>query len=325
MNEEEIRWITNNLFVGNKLAAGEARLGPGRYFDLKSIKQPIIVFASMGDNITPPQQAFNWIADIYQSTEEIKANGQTIVGLIHEDIGHLGIFVSGKVAKKEHAQIVEVLKYIQQLPPGLYGMHIEEQHGADGEIDLRRDAARAQGRGPALAAEIRSRRREAVRGGGRAVRASRARVLAARAPVRARLTPEWFAKVARDFHPLRVKHWSVSDKNPWLWALPHAADLVKRQRVQRGDDNDLRQGRAACSPSAMSASLDLYRDLRDASSEAAVLRGLRQHAVAADGRRARGDPPQDALRPARPARRARRCSTKSTRAACPRRSCAPAC
>ena len=106
MNEEEIRWIVNNLFIGNKLSQGEARLGPGRYFDLKSIKQPIIVFASMGDNITPPQQAFNWISDIYSSTEEIKANGQTIVGLIHEDIGHLGIFVSGKVAKKEHTQIV---------------------------------------------------------------------------------------------------------------------------------------------------------------------------------------------------------------------------
>ncbi|MEO8755088.1 MAG: DUF3141 domain-containing protein, partial [Casimicrobiaceae bacterium] len=120
-NEEEIRWIVNNLFVGNKLSSGEARLGPGRYFDLKSIKQPIIVFASMGDNITPPQQAFNWIADVYSSSEEIKANGQTIVGLLHEDIGHLGIFVSGQVAKKEHAQIVEVLKYIQQLPPGLYG------------------------------------------------------------------------------------------------------------------------------------------------------------------------------------------------------------
>ena len=29
MNEEEIRWIVNNLFVGNKLTAGEARLGPG--------------------------------------------------------------------------------------------------------------------------------------------------------------------------------------------------------------------------------------------------------------------------------------------------------
>lgn len=57
----------------------------------------------MGDNITPPQQAFNWVADVYGSTEEIKARGQTIVGLLHEDIGHLGIFVSGRVAKKEHA------------------------------------------------------------------------------------------------------------------------------------------------------------------------------------------------------------------------------
>src|SRR5438876_12451272 len=125
MAGEALRYIVNNLFIGNKLTQGEARLGPGRYFDLKTIKQPIMVFASMGDNITPPQQAFNWIADVYSSTEEIKANGQTIIGLLHEDVGHLGIFVSGKVAKKEHAQIVEVLKYIQQLPPGLYGMDIE--------------------------------------------------------------------------------------------------------------------------------------------------------------------------------------------------------
>jgi pimeloyl-ACP methyl ester carboxylesterase len=135
MNEEEIRWIVNNLFIGNKLAQGEARLGPGRYFDLKAIKQPIIVFASMGDNITPPQQAFNWISDLYSSTEEIKANGQTIVGLIHKDVGHLGIFVSGTVAKKEHTQIVSVLKYIQALPPGLYGMEIDERIGADGDVE----------------------------------------------------------------------------------------------------------------------------------------------------------------------------------------------
>ena len=58
------------------------------------------------------------MADVYGSTEEIKARGQVIVGLMHEDIGHLGIFVSGKVAKKEHAQIVSVLKSIEALPPG---------------------------------------------------------------------------------------------------------------------------------------------------------------------------------------------------------------
>ena len=109
MNREEIEWITRNLFVGNKLWSGTKGTG-GKAFDLRDIKAPIILFASMGDNITPPQQAFNWVADVYGSTDEIKARGQVIVGLLHQDVGHLGIFVSGKVAKKEHAQIVSVLK-----------------------------------------------------------------------------------------------------------------------------------------------------------------------------------------------------------------------
>jgi hypothetical protein len=90
-----------------------------------------VLFASLGDNITPPQQAFNWVADVYGSTDEIKARGQVIVGLMHEDIGHLGIFVSGKVAKKEHAQIVSVLKSIEALPPGLYGMQIAQDGKGD--------------------------------------------------------------------------------------------------------------------------------------------------------------------------------------------------
>ena len=126
MNREEIEWITQNLFVGNKVWSGTVKAGPSGVFDLRQIKVPIVLFASLGDNITPPQQAFNWVADVYGSTEEIKARGQVIVGLMHEDIGHLGIFVSGKVAKKEHAQIVSVLKSIEALPPGLYGMQIAE-------------------------------------------------------------------------------------------------------------------------------------------------------------------------------------------------------
>ncbi len=105
LNREEIEWITQNLFVGNKLWTGGIRSNAGRYLDLREIRAPIILFASMGDNITPPEQAFNWVADIYGSTEEIKARGQVIVGLLHKDVGHLGIFVSGAVARKEHAQI----------------------------------------------------------------------------------------------------------------------------------------------------------------------------------------------------------------------------
>jgi len=81
-------------------------------------------------------------------------------------------------------------------------------------------------------------------------------------------TPDWFAKVARDLHPLRVQHWSVSDKNPWLWPLPHLAEAVKRQRQPRGDDNDGVKVEKFISE-FMSTSLDLYRELRDATCEAA--------------------------------------------------------
>ena len=135
MNREEIEWITRNLFVGNKVWSGTTAGPGGGAFDLRDIRLPIVLFASMGDNITPPQQAFNWVADVYGSTDEIKARGQVIVGLVHENIGHLGIFVSGKVAKKEHAQIVSVLKSVESLPPGLYGMAIHERKRPVGFVD----------------------------------------------------------------------------------------------------------------------------------------------------------------------------------------------
>src|SRR5512136_226563 len=129
MNEEEIRWIVDNLFVGNKLARGEVKAAPGTYLDLKAIRSPIVIFSSKGDNITPPQQALNWVADVYSSTAEIKAKGQVIVGLLQEDVGHLGIFVSGKVAQKEHTEIIEALDYIERLRPGLYVMELEVNSG----------------------------------------------------------------------------------------------------------------------------------------------------------------------------------------------------
>jgi pimeloyl-ACP methyl ester carboxylesterase len=268
MNEEEIRWIVNNLFIGNKLAQGEARLGPGRYFDLKAIKQPIIVFASMGDNITPPQQAFNWISDLYSSTEEIKANGQTIVGLIHKDVGHLGIFVSGTVAKKEHTQIVSVLKYIQALPPGLYGMEIDERIGADGNVEydvtLRErkleDLKRLQkfdrvDEKPFEAVAALSELNE------------RAYELLVRPLVREAM-PEWLGKVLREWHPLRVQRWWFSDRNPLLAGLPAMAAAARTYRRPRSADNLGRRAELLASE-YVNAALDLYRDLRDAASEAA--------------------------------------------------------
>ncbi len=268
MNREEIEWITQNLFVGNKLWTGETKMKGGKAFDLRDIKAPIILFASMGDNITPPQQAFNWVADVYGSTDEIKARGQVIVGLLHEDIGHLGIFVSGKVAKKEHAQIVSVLKSIEALTPGLYAMAIKEHVGRGGKTEyeveftersLEEVAARANRFG-----RVDEKPFEAVA----AISDfnQRAYELFMQPFVQA-TSNEFTAKLRRQFHPLRWQRWMLSDLNPWLgWVAP-AAEMVRAQRRPAEKDNAASKLEKVAS-AAISASLEYYRAMRDATSEA---------------------------------------------------------
>ena len=84
LNAEEIQFIVDELFVGNKLAAGEIQTSDGTAIDLRNIRSPIVVFCSKGDNITPPQQALGWILDLYENVDEIRSYGQTIVYTIHE-------------------------------------------------------------------------------------------------------------------------------------------------------------------------------------------------------------------------------------------------
>ena len=120
LNAEEMQFIVDNLFVGNKLATAGITMSDGTRLDLRNIRSPIIVFCSKGDNITPPQQALDWILDLYGSVDDIRTRGQTIVYAVHESIGHLGIFVSGSVAKKEHDEFASNIDLIDVLPPGLY-------------------------------------------------------------------------------------------------------------------------------------------------------------------------------------------------------------
>ena len=270
MNREEIEWITKNLFVGNKLWTGDTKAKGGKVFDLREIKAPIILFASMGDNITPPQQAFNWVADIYGSTEEIKARGQVIVGLVHEDIGHLGIFVSGKVAKKEHAQIVSVMKSVELLPPGLYAMHIDTKKDADGKDEY--EVSFQERRLEDIAARLNRFERNDEKPFEAVAAVSefnqRAYELFAQ-PVVQSMSNDMTAKLARQFHPLRFQRWALSDvANPWLaWVAP-MAQAVKSQRKAVAADDPARKIEGAMAE-LVSASLDLYRAQRDAVSEAA--------------------------------------------------------
>ena len=66
LNAEEIQFIVDELFIGNKLAAGRIQTSEGSTIDLRYIRSPIVVFCSKGDNITPPQQALGWILDLYE-------------------------------------------------------------------------------------------------------------------------------------------------------------------------------------------------------------------------------------------------------------------
>ncbi|MEJ8857304.1 DUF3141 domain-containing protein [Variovorax robiniae] len=268
MNREEIEWITRNLFVGNKLWKGEVKSGDDKSFDLRDIKAPIVLFASMGDNITPPQQAFNWVADVYDSTAEIKARGQVIVGLVHQNVGHLGIFVSGAVAKKEHAQIVSVLKTIEMLPPGLYGMAITEHGGKKG--DPHYEVEFQEHRLEDIVARI-NRLKRVDEKPFEAVAAlsdfnQRAYELFARPFVQA-MANEPMAEFLRNFHPLRLQNWAISSLNPWLSWLPSAAAAVKTHRKALAEDHPMRRSEKVGSE-LISASLDYYRAMRDASTEA---------------------------------------------------------
>ena len=112
MNAEEMQWIVDQLFIGNRLATAEIVTSDGVRVDLRNIQSPIICFCSEGDDITPPQQALGWIIDLYERDDDIKANGQTIVYTVHESIGHLGIFVSAGVARKQHQEFTSNIDLI---------------------------------------------------------------------------------------------------------------------------------------------------------------------------------------------------------------------
>ncbi|MBZ0171513.1 MAG: DUF3141 domain-containing protein, partial [Phycisphaerales bacterium] len=132
LSREEILAIVDNLFVGNRLEEGTLRICPGCHVDLRRIRSPLVIFASRGDHITPPQQALGWLSAVYADTAALKQAGQRIVYLINDRIGHLGLFVSAAVARREHRAIVDSLPAIDSLVPGLYEMHIDDRTGEPG-------------------------------------------------------------------------------------------------------------------------------------------------------------------------------------------------
>ncbi|MGM8887070.1 DUF3141 domain-containing protein, partial [Psychrobacter sp. 1U2] len=78
----------------------------------------------------------------YSDERDVEVCGQRIIYMIHEQVGHLGIFVSSKIANHEHTGIASIMDMIEVLPPGLYELHIDHIEGSGQEktftVDLKR-------------------------------------------------------------------------------------------------------------------------------------------------------------------------------------------
>ncbi|HYG41651.1 MAG TPA: DUF3141 domain-containing protein [Bordetella sp.] len=271
LNAPEIQYIVDNLFIGNRLATAGLVTSDGIRIDLRNIRSPIIVFCSKGDNITPPPQALGWIPDLYQNDAEVVAHGQTIVYAVHESIGHLGIFVSGSVARKEHQEFTANIDLIDVLPAGIYQAEIADKTPDTLNADLapgdyvlsfaRRkvDDVRA----------IVARNEEDDKRFAAVARISDINLGLYRSflqPwIRAAVTPqsaEWLQRM----HPLRLPYELISDRNPWIAPVAQVAAQARLHRQQAAPDNPYAVLERMVS-NTIDTSLNMWQELRDAAGE----------------------------------------------------------
>ncbi len=271
LNAQEIQFIVDQLFIGNNLAAGKIETSDGTAVDLREIRSPIVVFCSKGDNITPPQQALGWILDLYQDAEEIRSYGQTIVYTIHDKVGHLGIFVSASVARKEHGQLSSNIDLIDMLPPGLYEATFEARSADTANPDLvsgdwvmrceprTLDDIRALGGNDAAdercfaAVDLVSQTNLAL---------YRTFV---QPFVRAFVNPP-LADWMRQVHPLRLQYEAFSNANPMMAFVGALAEQVHKDRRPAAADNPFLTVQDNASRQIVAA-LDAWRDANEAIAE----------------------------------------------------------
>jgi pimeloyl-ACP methyl ester carboxylesterase len=267
MNKEEMEWIVQNLFVGNKLAAGEVESFDGKHrVDLRNIRSPIIVFASWGDDITPPQQALDWIPDLYTSVDDIRLNEQTIVYCLHEKAGHLGIFVSAGVAKRETSELVDALELIETLPPGLYEAIIQDTHpempGAEFTEGRYLIQFAPRTIGDILALDDGREDEQAFELVNRVSQINQGLYNTFVSPFVRAMSNELTAEMLRAMNPARLERWGFSDLNPFMGWIKAMAQWVRDNRQQVSSDNPFLRFERDASRQIVRG-LDMYGELRD--------------------------------------------------------------
>jgi hypothetical protein len=237
LSREEIVAIVENLFIGNKLEQGEFRICEGCTADLRRIRNPLVVFASYGDNITPPHQALGWIPAVYKDTADLKKAGQRIVYLTNPHVGHLGIFVSASVARFEHRAILESLEEIEALEPGLYEMKIDnptrdpDRHKS--EYAVRFEARKVEDLRYPVQTEAFERVRIASEFNETVYRTFVSPWVQA-------VANPWLAESLKWLHPMRTSRYLFSDAfNPWMRGVAMLADAIAKSRTPLAEDHPL--------------------------------------------------------------------------------------
>lgn len=267
LNADEIQFLVDEMFIGDKLTRNEMRASDGTLFDARDISSTIIVFTSLGDDISPPQQTLGWILDLYKDVDEIRAAGRTIVYCLNQKVGHLAIFVSAKVGAKEDEEMVRLIDALDCLPPGLYELVISP-------------ADAAQAGGAAWRSRFEMRTLDDIRALGRnSIEDDRAFAAAKRVSeighalycafvqpsMRALVTPQ-LAELMFAMHPLRLGYTLFSDSNPLMKGVAERAVETRAARRPVAADNPFLGAEKQFSEMIV-AWLDAFRDLRDRACE----------------------------------------------------------
>jgi hypothetical protein len=191
---------------------------------------------------------------------------------MHDSIGHLGIFVSGKVATREHNEFVSCMDLIDVLPPGLYEAVITEVDEDTINADL------VQGR---YLFRLEARKLDDIRAlGGNDAADDRRFATVARvseinrglyetfvAPTVRLASTEKSAETFRALHPNRLRFAMFSDQNPVMRPVKAMASAVRAARKPVSTQNPLLAMEHAAS-SWITACLQNFGELRDAAIEA---------------------------------------------------------
>jgi hypothetical protein len=239
----------------------------GMRLDIRDIKSPILCFCSHGDDITPPQQALDWILDNYDSVDEIRKHQQTILYCLHPTAGHLAIFVGTKVAAKEHSEFVNYMDLIDVMPPGLWEIVITDRTDGEpggelleGDFNVRieeRDLEDIRALGCNSVED--EREFEAVN------RVSQLNNSLYETYVRpwlkAMVTPQ-IASAVLAMQPLRLSYAMFSDKNPVMDLVSREADKARAQRKTPEPENPFVKTQEQVSQ-LVTRSLEAFGQLRD--------------------------------------------------------------